>query len=178
MDIENIGQQQEKMTPKPKLVHSKLHDYPQDLRYFISGLINTAGFMFSLWMATVSFREMYSASTIYAISNLFFIPIGHAVSSLLVFGWPEHYVQNLLLNAPIGLVGTAIGSFATEFLDRLGFDAVCHGLLGRLAIVEIEEEAARVYTSIMVMIVTGVWGYIVSNIVNSSPTPKKGDKEL
>ncbi len=157
---------------------SKLHEIPQDLRYFISGAINTAGFMFSLWMATVSFREMYSQSTIYAMSNLFYIPIGHAITSLLVFGWPQRYFQNLLMNAPIGLAGTAIGSFSTEFLDRFGFDGACHGVVRSLAIVELEEEAGNVYTSLVVMILTGIWGYFISNLVNSSPKQKKGDKEL
>ena len=45
----------------------------------------------------------YPASTIYAVFYLNYIPVGHALQCLFVFGWPNDYVLSLMSNAPIGL---------------------------------------------------------------------------
>jgi len=167
-------------------LYSALHDIPQDLRYLIGGTVNTVLMMVSLWMATTSFKHAYSTSTIYTVINLSMIPIGHAVSSLIVFGWPQKYIQNLCINAPIGLAGTFLGSILTELLDRIGFDSACYKVLSSLSILEESAEAGNMFTSILVMIITGLWAYILSNLVNGSSKEEtkkqkkkaKGDKEL
>jgi hypothetical protein len=133
--------------------------------------------MTSLYLASVSFREIYSSSTIYTFSNLFYIPIGHAISSLLVFGWPAQYLKNLLMNAPIGLTATVIGSLSTEFLDRMEFDAACYNLLKGFSFME-GQDGGNMFTNFLVMIITGIWGYTLSTVVNSSPKPKDANKEL
>jgi hypothetical protein len=135
--------------------------------------------MTTLWVATVSFKHLYSSSTIYTFTNLLFIPVGHAVSSLIVFGWPAKYLPNLLMNAPISVVGTAIGSACTEYLDRNEFDAACVRLLESFKVMEAQDDAGNMFTSILVMIVTGIWGYVLANLINGSPKEKKGhNKEL
>ena len=135
--------------------------------------------MTSLWIANASFKEIYSASTIYTFVNLFCIPIGHAVSSLLVFGWPQKYFQNLCLNAPISIVGTVVGSLCTEFFDRMEFDAACYKVMMGLNVMKEAKEGSNMFSSVLVMIITGLWSYVLSNIVNSTPKEKtKHDKEL
>lgn len=107
------------------------------------------------------------------------MPIGHAVTSLVVFGWPEKYFQNLMMNFPIGIVGTMIGSFSTGMLVRNGFDSMVHGVLSSMYLVgdKPEDDDGTAYTNIAVLIITGVWGYVVSTLVNSKKPQKKHQKE-
>ena len=153
-----------------------LHDIPQDLRFVITGAINTVGLILTLWIATVSFKHLYSASTIYTYVNLLYIPVGHAMSSLIVFGWPRQYVKNLLLNAPIGLTATALGSYITGYLEIIAFDTLCYEFLEDWNILENSGEGGSLFSSVLVMIITGIWGYLLSNFVNSGPKTKAGDK--
>mmetsp|Transcript_258 Transcript_258/g.274 ORF Transcript_258/g.274 Transcript_258/m.274 type:complete len:214 (-) Transcript_258:230-871(-) len=188
-DIEHLGGTNRKqyltsepMKTKSRLIHPSLQDVSQDLRYFACGAMNTVGFMLFLTMANLCFHETYSASSIYSFSSFIFIPIGHATSSLTVFGWPDKYFQNLAMNAPIGVSATLIGSLSTEYLDRVGFDSVCYGAL-RSVISSLDKQEddgddGNIFSTILVMIVTGIWGYLLSNFVNSNPKPKKIDKEL
>jgi len=86
------------------------------------------------------------------------------------------------MNAPIGVSATLIGSLSTEYLDRVGFDSVCYGAL-RSVISSLDKQEddgddGNIFSTILVMIVTGIWGYLLSNFVNSNPKPKKIDKEL
>ncbi len=134
--------------------------------------------MTTLFIANATFKEMYSPSTIYTYVNILFLPIGHAISSLLVFGWPQKYLHNLFLNAPISIVGTFVGSLCTEFLDRMEFDAACYKIMQILNIMEVPQETGNMFTSVLVMIITGLWSYILANIVNGSPKEKRHDKEL
>ena len=109
------------------------------------------------------------------------MPIGHAVTSLIVFGWPKPYLPNLLMNLPIGMMGTAVGSFCTAMLVNMDFDAKCRGVLRMLNLVAVnaeeEEEGSTAYTNVMVIIITGIWGFVLSNMVNSKKS-KKHEKEL
>ena len=83
------------------------------------------------------------------------------------------------MNAPIGLTATAIGSVCTEFLVRAEFDALCYNIMKGLNIMDEEKEEGNMFTSLLVMIITGIWGYLLANYVNGSSKPKKkGDKEL
>jgi len=113
-----------------------------------------------------------------------YLPIGHAVTSLVVFGWPKHYLKNLLMNLPIGIIGTAIGSFSTGALVNMEFDAKVTNLLQAINLVAVEQGekeggGTSAYTNIAVLIITGIWGYVVSTLVNSQKPPqKKHEKDL
>ena len=109
------------------------------------------------------------------------LPVGHANSSLIVFGWPKHYLPNLLMNAPIGLSATFIGTVCTGMLNNMNFDAMVKGLLKGIFMSESNESDSdgdgQFFTSILVMIITGIWSFILSTIVNSPKKEKKGDKD-
>mmetsp|Transcript_12306 Transcript_12306/g.25262 ORF Transcript_12306/g.25262 Transcript_12306/m.25262 type:complete len:147 (+) Transcript_12306:398-838(+) len=119
----------------------------------------------------------YPASTIYAVFYLLYIPVGHALTSMFVFGWPEDYLPSLAANAPIGLTAMAIGSMLTGFLSKVGFDAMVEdwkeSFLGIVPSQKSEE--GEFYASLVVMVVTGVWCYVLSLYVNSA---KPEDKEV
>jgi len=162
--------------------YRSLHDIPQAMRFPMAGLINTIGFMTALTVGDSLLQDKMAASTIYSLSSILYLPIGHAVTSLIVFGWPKPYLTNLLMNVPIGMSGTAIGSLCTGMLVSYNFDAKIIGLLQTLNLValqrEEEHEDGQAYTNIMVIIITGIWGYILSVMVNDSkPKKRKHDKE-
>ena len=68
------------------------------------------------------FIQKTSATTIYSIVYLIFIPISHFMTILLVFGWPDHYLHSLASNLPIGLTAIGIGSMLTSYLDLIKFN--------------------------------------------------------
>ena len=72
--------------------------------------------------AVVQFEHKASSSTIYAVVYLIFIPISHAIISLLVFGWPERYIRSLISNAPVGLTAIVLGAGLTAYLDKIEFN--------------------------------------------------------
>jgi len=148
----------------------------------MAGLINTIGFMIALTVGDTLLKEKMAASTIYSLSSILYLPIGHSITSLIVFGWPKPYLTNLLMNLPIGMAGTAIGSFCTGMLVSYNFDAKVTGLLQSLNLValrsEVEDDDGQAYTNIMVIIITGIWGYVLSVMVNGSKPKKKHGKEL
>jgi len=86
------------------------------------------------------------------------------------------------MNMPIGITGTAVGSTCTGFLTNIGFDDSCKAFLQRLSLMALEDEGAEsdgsMFTNILVLIITGIWGYVLSTIVNSEKPVKKGEKEL
>lgn len=156
-----------------------LHDIPQAVRFPIAGAVNTTIFMTSLYLATAAFKESYPVSTIYSVVSMLCLPIGHAVSSLVVFGWPKPYLPNLLMNLPIGISATAVGTFCTGLLNNIEFDLKCIQILQyvSLMVLEEEQESGNMFSSVLVMIITGLWGYVLSVYVNGAPS-KKHDKEL
>ena len=164
---------------KPATYLSGLHKIPQQIRFPMAGAINTVNFMVWLILGNKFLKGVFPPATIYSIVSIITLPIGHAVTSLVVFGWPKPYFSNLLMNLPIGMSGTVVGTFSTETLIRMEFDAKVRGLLQMLNLVgkSQEEDDGTGFTNIMVMIVTGIWGYVLSVMVNSKPQ-KKGDKEL
>jgi hypothetical protein len=135
--------------------------------------------------AVTFFIQYVSASTIYSIVYLLFIPFGHLTANLLVFGWPDRYCQSLLSNFPIGLTAIAIGSLLTAYLDRKRFNQRMEEYVfdnwtfqkmpdqRREAI----NEKSELYSSVVVLIVTSIWTYVLSIWVNSLPT-KSDKKEL
>lgn len=159
-----------------------LHKLPQPLRFQISGFTNTTGFMSLLALGNYILKDSYPASKIYSMCSLAYMPIGHAVTSLVVFGWPKEYFKNLLMNFPIGVIGTTIGSYSTGFLVAMEFDAKVRNFLQSMNLVgdtdDGDEGNGQAYTNIAVLIITGIWGYVVSTMVNSQKPTKKHEKEL
>ena len=124
-----------------------------------------------------------AASTIYALVYFLFIPISHAFSSLVVFGWPKEYVKSLLSNFPIGLSAILIGSAFTAYLDRIRFEFIADDFVREYMTnkphVETDdfEEVGEFYSSLVVMMITGIWTYVISAMVNSQ-TSEAHKKEL
>ena len=152
--------------------------------------------------AVVTFEQSASSSTIYAIVYLTFIPISHAIISLLVFGWPEHYVRSLMSNAPVGLTAIVLGAALTAYLDEIEFntwvaDAATQyrAMLGytipsagtadgkplSTETPSLQDKASRgggeFYSSLFVLIVTGIWTFVLSVMVNA-PAESSEKKEL
>ena len=150
------------------------------MRFSLSGCVNTSIFMISHWIATSIFKDVYPASTIYAFTYLLFIPVGHAVTSLFVFGWPSPYLPSLLSNVPIGLSTIAIGSFSTSYLQNIEFDIIMSNIMKYYFYMDNgndEEDGGSFYSSIMVQVITGIWGYVLSVYVNSPSSKVKGNKK-
>ena len=133
-------------------------------------------------VAVVKFEGVYTASTIYMVVYFLFIPISHALVSLLVFGWPTNrYVASLLSNFPIGLSGMALGTACTAYFDKIRFNEMVEDFIRRhfpslREMATDEDEAGEFYSSLLVLAITSIWGYTLSVMVNSQP-PTEKDKE-
>ena len=164
-------------------------------------------FMFVYNYAVAQFENVATASTIYSVVYLIFIPIGHACISLLVFGWPEKYIPSLMSNFPIGLTAIALGAALTAYLDTVVsildddstfvwwniFMSVSYAIVQNFnARVELllsknwsyfgfetpspdQEESGEFYSSLLVLLVTGIWTFVLSVVINApaEPTDKK-----
>jgi hypothetical protein len=147
------------------------------LRFGFNGFLNNVLFMIAYNSAVANFKE-YDSSTIYSIVYLIFIPIGHAWISLLVFGWPERYFTSLMNNFPIGLTAIALGAALTAYLDRMEFEGHAVELIkqswtvmGYKVEVAAEEEKGEFYSSLLVILVTGMWTFVLSVFINSPTEP-------
>lgn len=109
--------------------------------------------------------------TMYSIVYLIFIPIGHAMVSLLVFGWPEKYCPSLMSNFPIGLTAIGIGGGLTAWLDSIAFNEVMAAYIrDNFYFTRMPSgDEGEFYSSIVVLVATSIWTYILSIYVNSSP---------
>ena len=150
------------------------------------------------------FIHTVSASTIYSIVYLIYIPLGHLTTILLVFGWPDHYCQSLVNNFPIGLTAIAIGSLLTAYLDQIHFNTRIENYIydnwtfhkmppiqqrkmmtsGDSTTNTInnnntldDSSSSEFYSSLVVLFITSIWTYILSIWVNRYPT-KSEKKEL
>lgn len=117
--------------------------------------------------------------TMYSIVYLIFIPIGHAMVSLLVFGWPEKYCPSLMSNFPIGLTAIGIGGGLTAWLDSIQFnDMVAEYVRNNFEHSHMPSgDEGEFYSSLVVLVVTSLWTYVLSIYVNSQPE-KSEKKEL
>lgn len=138
--------------------------------------------------AVAKFERRAAASTIYSIVYFVFIPLGHAFVSLLVFGWPERYLASLMSNFPIGLTAMGIGGLLTAYLDSIHFSDRLDDFIRdnftfskmppRVSGNQDEEESiSEFWSSLLVLVVTSIWTYVLSIYVNSIPT-KSEKKEL
>ena len=158
-----------------------LHDISQSIRFLVNGVLSQFIFMTTYNLLVSTFEPMgYPASTIYAVFYTLYIPVGHAMGSLIVFGWPEKYLPSLLANAPIGLTAMAIGTVLTGFLSNIGFNAMADDWISSLTGAEkpVEEEEGEFYSSLVVMVATGVWCFVLSLYVNSEKKTDVKEKEL
>jgi hypothetical protein len=147
--------------------------------------------------AVVKFKQV-SSQTIYATVYLIFIPISHIMISLLVFGWPERYIRSLMSNAPVGLTAIVLGAALTAYLNEIKFnvwvaDAVMEyqNLLGNTIdsgatgdgkptttrTLEESHDGGEFYSSLFVLIVTSIWTFVLSVMVNA-PAESLEKKEL
>jgi hypothetical protein len=101
--------------------HSVLLKIPIQVRFGFHGFISNALFMMANDYAVTQFQDV-NASTIFSVVYLIFIPVTHAILSLLVFGWPDRYVPSLMSNFPIGITAIGLGASLTAYLDRIDFD--------------------------------------------------------
>ena len=159
--------------------------------------------------AVSKFQDV-NASTIYSVVYLIFIPVTHAILSLLVFGWPDRYVPSLMSNFPIGITAIALGASLTAYLDRIDFDeqvveffqqhwstwlasssttssSASSGKSRALAEPSPlgdkngggsdNDPVGELYSSLLVLFVTGIWTFVLSVFVNA-PTAPTDKKEL
>lgn len=153
------------------------------VRFGLAGTLSNVLFMVGYNLAIPHLDKYIAASTIYALVYFFFIPVSHALCSLLVFGWPKEYFRSLLSNLPIGLSAIVIGAACTAYLDRIRFESLADDF-ARLRLtnkphVETDdiEELGEFYSSLVVMAITGVWTYVISVMVNSASS-ESHEKEL
>lgn len=155
------------------------------VRFGINGFLCNAVFMVAYHSSVVQFEHMAHPSTIYSIVYLFFIPVGHALISLLVFGWPERYIPSLMSNFPIGLTAIALGAALTAYLDKIDFNDWAVELVKAnwgskpetTATGTSEGDNGEFYSSLLVLFVTGIWTFVLSVVINS-PTEPTDKKEL
>lgn len=173
------------------------------IRFGLNGFLSNVLFMWAYNAAVARFEQRASSSTIYATVYLIFIPISHAIISLLVFGWPERYVRSLMSNAPVGLTAIVLGAALTAYLDQIEFngwvaDAMTQywGYLGYPTLADATTApttptgdetdkptggggggGGEFYSSIFVLLVTGIWTFGLSVFVNTPEQPLE-KKEL
>lgn len=165
-------------SPKPRLIHESLNNISQSVRFLAVGFVGQIIFMTGYNLSILTFEPMgYPAATIYAVFYACYIPLGHALQSLFVFGWPTKYVPSLMANVPIGLTAIAIGTALTGFLSKIEFDAIAEDWISSAFGTEPpdhSEEEGEFYASIIVLVVTSVWTYVLSLYVNSAKPAEKG----
>lgn len=166
---------------EPRLIHPILLKLPLQVRFGCNGIIANVLFMVAYNFA-VSFFSQTPASTIYSVTYLIFIPLGHALAALLVFGWPERYIPSLMSNFPIGLTAIAIGGLLTAYLDKIEFEERIEDFIRDNYTFSTMPERpgdkkSEFYASLVVLMVTSIWTYVLSVYINSQPT-KSEKKEL
>ena len=151
-------------------------------RFAFNGMLSNVLFMMAYNWSIQNVPEV-APPTMYSIVYLVFIPIGHAMVSLFVFGWPEHYCPSLMSNFPIGLTAIGIGGGLTAWLDSIDFnEMVADYVRNNFTFSTMpkppgEEAGSEFYSSIVVLVVTSLWTYVLSIYVNSPPE-KSEKKEL
>ena len=150
-----------------------LHNFSQLVRFLAIGVVSQALFMTGYNLSVLTFEPLgYATSTIYAVFYFFYIPVGHLLQCFFVIGWPVEYIPSLMSNAPIGLTAMAIGTVLTGFLSNVRFNTAAEDWISSTFGTEPHdhlEEEGEFYSSLVVMIATGVWCYVLSLHVNAAP---------
>ena len=149
------------------------------IRFGASGILTNIVFVILYNEAVAKLEQSYAASTIYAVIYFLFIPLGHALTCLIVFGWPTKYFQSLMSNYPIGLTAILLGSILTAYLDRIGFERLVDDWVVSNFLRQKRERQGghEFYSSLVVMFVTSVWTCVLSVVVNS-PSSSAEKKKL
>lgn len=169
---------------QPRLIHPSLHQIPMQARFGLAGLLSNVIFMVLYNVSVAKFEHLYAASAIYSVVYFFFIPISHALSSGIVFGWPKKYFPNLISNYPIGLTAIAIGAACTAYLDRIGFNEMVEDMIRSWSwstlekVATDEDEKGEFYSSLLVLVITSVWSYVLSVMINTPSEAADHEKEL
>lgn len=160
-----------------RLFHPFLENVPLPIRFVISGVTGNAIFLIVYNMALSALKSAYDAGVIFSVVQFGCIVLNHFLNVGIVFGWPENYLSSLLSNMPVGLTSLALGAWLAGSLERNQFDFQVKLALGLLQ--EGEEEAAGgLLSSIAVMSVTGVYNYVVLNIINKPGEDRKDEKNI
>uniref|UniRef100_A0A7S2DWY2 Uncharacterized protein n=1 Tax=Helicotheca tamesis TaxID=374047 RepID=A0A7S2DWY2_9STRA len=168
-------------SPEPKLFHPALAQLPVPIRFMVSGLVGTIFFMGFYNRAYAAFQSVASASQVFAVVQFLCIIVNHFLNVGIIFGWPESYMKSLMSNMPVGIVSLGLGAFSMGQMEKMDFDAKMEELVGFAGSSpgdDGEEEKGGLFSSIAVVIITGVFNYVVLNIINApSPTPSKEPKK-
>jgi hypothetical protein len=104
--------------------------------------------------------------------------------ALTVLSLGYHFSTTALTsNVPIGLTAIALGSYLTAYLDRSRFDESVEDFLQSMGLLDPttadnkHTENTEFYTSFLVLVVTSLWSFILSILVNGpSETPDKKEQ--
>mmetsp|Transcript_14661 Transcript_14661/g.21867 ORF Transcript_14661/g.21867 Transcript_14661/m.21867 type:complete len:179 (+) Transcript_14661:107-643(+) len=168
----------------PRLLHDSLKQIPLNIRFGLIGALSNVIFLTGYNATLHQVGESMSDAYVYSVFYVFYIPVGHALQCLFVWGWPDPYLPNLLSNAPIGLTAMALGTFLTRYLDQMNFNDTVDDFLKSSFSMGDESrdsgEEEKNYVSFAVMIATGLWSFILSNLINtpSKKSEKEPEKEL
>ncbi|GAX21837.1 hypothetical protein FisN_30Hh037 [Fistulifera solaris] len=159
---------------EPRLLHPLLNKIPLHVRFGFNGLCSSIWFMIAYNAAVHSFQKI-PAPTLYSCLYLLFIPLQHVMTCLLVFGWPDRYLQSLMANVPIGLTAIALGSALTAALDQYQFneqieDWIRNNFTFSRMPPRTPSEKSEFYSSLVVLAVTSLWTYVLSVCINSPAT--------
>jgi hypothetical protein len=151
---------------------------PLQFRFGFNGLLSNILLVVVYNWAVENFSTI-APSTVYSVVYLIFIPLGHAMASLLVFGWPERYFPSLVSNFPIGLTGLALGGILTAYMDQVHFnERVTSYIRDNYTFSRMPaQDEGEFYSSLAVLVATSIWTYVLSVYINSLPT-KSEKKEL
>ena len=87
-------------------------------------------------------------------------------------------------NAPVGITAIMIGAALTSYLDQTEFNRKVVDMMAKnwkylgypIEEPTAEEEKGEFYSSLLVLIITGVWTFILSVFINS-PSEQSAKKE-
>ena len=164
-----------------KLIHPSLEQLPQVVRFVMSGVIGNMFFMFAYNHAYKLFQSQFDAFIIFSVVQFFCIILNHFLNVSLVFGYPDNYWASLLSNMPVGLSSLALGAGTTSYLENSGFDDSMQSWFLNLTSKENSDsndgDGGSFWTSIAVICITGIFNYVVLNIVNKPSSKKKVDEK-
>jgi len=148
------------------------------MRFVLSGVTGNVFFMTLYNWAYAAFQSVAPASTVFSVVQFVCIIVNHFLNVGIVFGWPEHYLSSLMSNMPVGLASLALGAFTMGQLEAADFDGTVQQFLGIVSDSADNATKGGFYSSIIVMIVTGLFNYVALNMVNAPAKGMKKEKEL
>ncbi len=162
-----------------------MQNIPKSIRFLLCGGFSNIIFLLGLNFLTSLFQHQYAPSAIYSAFSLLYIPVGHALSCALVFGWPKPYLPSLIGTSPIGLSCAAIGTLLTGFLEKMQFDRVVKSYLELLPFLMTmkksdeldDQEESKTYSSLAVLIITGIFAYFASDYLMGSNNDTSVEKK-